>query len=148
MALATLLYVEDEENDVFFMRLAVRQAWADLVLRDVANGQEAIAYLSGQGAYADRTMHPLPGIVLLDLNLPVLSGFDVLEWIRRHPRFDRVPVVIFSSSGREEDQARARSLHADDYLIKPASGAEFGGIVGHLKELWLSSALPSPKSTL
>lgn len=126
-----VLYVEDEADDVLFMRLACRNSgWA---LEAVENGRQAIAYLSGEPPYADRERHPLPALVLLDLNLPLVSGFDVLRWVREQPAFRELPVVIFSSSGRAEDRARAAALGADDYLLKPSSGDLFREAVDALQ---------------
>ncbi len=81
LATATVLYVEDEEGDLFFMQAAFRKAGIGQALRSVGNGREAIDYLAGSGPYADRERHPLPTMVLLDLNLPLISGFEVLEWL-------------------------------------------------------------------
>jgi CheY-like chemotaxis protein len=76
-------------------------------------------------------------VVLLDLNLPQVSGFGVLEWIQNHPDCARLPVVVFSSSTREDDRARAKELGADEFLAKPSSGLEFGKVVEELQQRWL-----------
>jgi CheY-like chemotaxis protein len=102
----------------------------------VGDGRSAIEYLSGTGKYGDREEYPRPNMVLLDLNLPQVSGFGVLEWIRNHPDYARLPVVIFSSSMREDDKARARELGADEFVAKPNSGLEFGKVVEGLLK-WL-----------
>jgi CheY-like chemotaxis protein len=139
MSKPTLLYVEDEANDIFFMRHALRVEGAPFGMESVINGKEAIDYFLGRGPYGDRTKHPYPQTVLLDLNLPLISGFEVLEWIREQPRTSQLPVIIFSSSGRPEDRERARTLGANHYLMKPASGLEFRRIVRELYERWLAS---------
>jgi CheY-like chemotaxis protein len=144
MSKSTLLYVEDEENDVFFMRYALRAEGSPFGMQTVGDGQAAIAYLSGREPYGDRRSHPFPQSVLLDINLPIVSGFEVLEWIRKQPHLKRLPVIIFSSSGRSEDRERARALEADDYLTKPASGLEFRTIVRTLYERWQASVGGSP----
>lgn len=126
-----VLYVEDEADDVLFMRRAFRKCgWT---LQAVEDGRQAIDYLSGAAPYDDRERHPLPSLVLLDLNLPRVSGFEVLQWIRSREDLRGIPVVVFSSSGRPEDRSRAASLGADDYLLKPSSGALFGEVVAALK---------------
>jgi CheY-like chemotaxis protein len=135
----TVLYVEDEECDLFFMQAAFQKAGLGQALRGLGNGQEAIDYLSGSGAYADRSQHPLPSMLLLDLNLPLVSGFEVLQWLRGRPEFQALPVVIFSSSSEEEDKARARQLGANDYIEKPSSGMHFGRVVQALSEKWLKT---------
>jgi CheY-like chemotaxis protein len=135
---ATVLYVDDEETDVFFMRTAFRKEGLDHLLRVVGNGREALDYLAGRAAYADRERHPPPSVVLLDLNLPLVSGFDVLKWLRDHPELKDVPVVVFSSSSRNEDKAKARELGANEYVEKPTSGLLFREVVRGLRERWLA----------
>ncbi len=134
-----VLYAEDEENDALLMRLAFAKEGLAEVFHRVSNGQAAIDYLSGTGAYADREQHPEPGVMLLDLNMPEMDGFDVLKWIRAHPLHHELPVVVFSSSVREEDRARARVLGANDFVVKPNSGALFREVARKLKERWLDA---------
>jgi two-component system response regulator len=124
-----VLYVEDEENDAYFMQLAFRRAGKGESLRVVVDGQAAIDYLSGCGPFGNRLKYPLPTAVLLDLNLPTVSGFQVLTWIRQQPAFQQLPVVIFSSSARVEDRLKAKELGASDYLEKPGSGLEFATVL-------------------
>jgi DNA-binding response OmpR family regulator len=107
-------------------------------LRVVGDGCAAIQYLSGTGKYGDRKLYPLPGVVLLDLNLPLVPGFEVLQWMRNHPDFARTPVVVFSSSTREDDRVRARELGANEFVAKPSSGLGFGQVVDQLREKWLT----------
>ncbi len=130
--LPRVLYVEDEEDDVFFMRKAFKQLGIEDRFHAVEDGDRAIAYLAGHGPYANREHHPLPSVVVLDLNLPIRSGFEVLEWLRAQPQFSFLPVVIFSSSGRLEDRRRAEQLGATKYLLKPTSGAQFFDIARRL----------------
>jgi CheY-like chemotaxis protein len=128
-----VLYVEDEVDDAFFMRRSFRRAGLEESLSVVEDGQAAIDYLSGRGVFAHRLKYPLPSLVLLDLNLPTVSGFQVLEWIRQQPEFRRLAVVIFSSSARAEDRLRARELGASDYVEKPDSGMDFDTVLVALK---------------
>jgi CheY-like chemotaxis protein len=131
-----VLYVEDEDDDVFFMRDAFRRLRIAAQLEAVSDGEQAIAYCEGRAGYADRERFPLPMCVLLDVNLPLRSGFDVLAWLRSRAEFDRLPVIIFSSSGRLEDRQRAAQLGATDYVLKPASGREFTHIAGRISAYW------------
>jgi CheY-like chemotaxis protein len=137
---AVVLYVEDEEGDTFFMRRAFDKTGLGFALRTVGDGREAIEYLSGQGAYTDRGHHPVPKVVLLDLNLPLLSGFDVLQWMRNRPDYRNTPVVVFSSSAREEDKHKALALGASEFLQKPNSGLLFGDVVEKLRDDFLASS--------
>src|SRR5512138_919827 len=110
-----VLYVEDEESDRMLMQFAFRKAGLEPALRVVNDGQAAIDYLSVTGAYGERARYPLTAVVLLDLNLPEVHGFDVLKWIRAQPVHSGLPVVVFTSSAREEDRARALELGASEY---------------------------------
>lgn len=137
MVSAPVLYVEDEENDAFFMHKAFGRAGLGARLKVVADGREAINYLSGKGGYGDRARHPLPMLILLDLNLPIVSGFEVLRWVRGQAAFQNLPVVIFSSSSRKSDKETALELGANEYVEKPGSALEFPRVLERLKERWL-----------
>src|SRR5262245_27131691 len=102
-----ILYVEDEETDAFFVQRAFQQAGVDQRLVIASNGQEGIDYLCGNGGFADRTKHPLPLIVLLDLNMPGVSGLEVLKWIRSTPAVCTLVVIVLTSSNQESDVQRA-----------------------------------------
>ena len=128
-----ILYVEDEETDVLLMRLALKRSGLPNPMKVAVNGLEAIHYLAGKGAFADRTQHPLPCLVLLDLNMPITNGFEVLAWIRQQPQFADLPVIVYTSSGGLNDRARATQLHATDYVVKKAD-------VGEIAE-WLCSII-------
>jgi CheY-like chemotaxis protein len=136
----TVMYVEDEESDALFMERAFAAKGLAGKLHVVRDGREAIDYLSGVGAYNDREKYPVPALVLLDLNLPSMPGFGVLEWMRNHPDYARTPVVVFSSSTREDDRMKAKGLGADEFVVKPSSGLKFGEIMERLRERWLGIA--------
>ena len=145
--LGIILYVEDEENDVFFMNLAFGKAGLGHLFRTVPNGRDAMQYLSGADDYADRQRFPLPAAMLLDLSLPMVSGFEVLEWVRRQARFHRLPVVMFSGSVRTEDREKALKLGATDYIEKPTSPLKFTNLVEWLsKDLLVDSELETRPS--
>jgi two-component system response regulator len=129
-----VLYVEDEEYDVLFMRRAFTKASIAQELHVVDDGQKAIDYLQTVQAEASG----LPALVLLDLNLPLISGFEVLRWIRSQQAFSTMPSVIFSSSARPEDRARATLLGANDYIQKPASALDFVSVAQVLQTRWLT----------
>jgi CheY-like chemotaxis protein len=115
----TILIAEDEDDEAFLLQRALKKAAISNPLQRVKNGDEVIEYLSGTGRYADRNQYPLPVIVLLDLNMPKKSGFEVLEWVRRQPALRALAIDIFSGSSRNEDIDRALSLGSNLYLKKP-----------------------------
>lgn len=132
-----VLYVEDEEGDQMFMERVFKGKGLAGRLQMVGDGRGAIDYLSGAGKYADREKYPVPSLVLLDLNLPQVPGFEVLKWMRNNPDFARTPVVVFSSSTREDDRVKAKELGADEFVAKPSSGLKFAEVVEGLQERWL-----------
>jgi PAS domain S-box-containing protein len=132
-----VLYVEDEESDATFMRIAFAKKGMEPALRVVGSGRAAIEYFSGVGRYADRREYPMPSVVLLDLNLPQMTGFEVLKWMKNQPQCAWTPVVVFSSSTLEHDQSKALELGANEFVVKPSSGMKFGEVVERLRERWL-----------
>jgi CheY-like chemotaxis protein len=117
--LQEILLIEDNRDDVFFMKRAVKKAALPWRVHVVVDGQEALDYFSGRGSFADRNQFPFPSLVFLDLKLPYLSGFEVLTWLREQPGFQENPVVILTSSPEERDQQKAFALGAKAYMIKP-----------------------------
>jgi CheY-like chemotaxis protein len=115
----TILHVEDDPNDVLLVERALRKASSASSILTVNDGDRALSYLGGNGAYADRHKFPLPDLVLLDLKMPRKSGFEVLAWIRNQPDLKRVLVVIFTSSKHDQDINNAYDLGANSYLVKP-----------------------------
>jgi CheY-like chemotaxis protein len=132
-----ILVAEDDLTDAYFFKRAFRRAGIPVLLHFVRDGQEVIDYLQGDGQFADRTAHPLPQLVLLDLKMPRLDGFEVLEWVRQQPGFKGLQVVIFSGSGEPKDINRAYGLGANWYLVKPHSMEELTALVGRFKKFWL-----------
>ncbi len=119
MTNTTVLYVEDEETDVFFVKRAFAHMNISNPLRVVRNGRDAVDYMAGASQFSDRQRYPLPALILLDLKLPGIQGSDVLAWIRQQPQFQLLPVVIFSGSHLETDRDRTLQLGANDYIVKP-----------------------------
>ena len=130
-----ILLVEDDENDVFFFRRALRKAELELPLQLVTDGEQAVQYLNGDGKYRDRAAHPLPDIIFLDLKLPYISGMEVLEFIQKQPALLKIEVIVLTSSPEERDRRRAFELGAKDYLVKPAGPAALRYILGRLEEI-------------
>ncbi len=133
----TILLVEDDPDDVLLIRRALRNAKIANPLREVADGDEAIAYLSGANGYGDRDANPLPVLVLLDLKLPRRDGFEVLRWIRAQPGLRRLPVVVLTSSRETADVNRAYDEGANSYLVKPVAFDALLELVRRVDEFWL-----------
>src|ERR1051326_4416067 len=110
-----ILVAEDEESDVMILRMAVRKAELPNRLIFVRDGQEMIGYLEGAGRYQNRAEYPLPGLLILDLKMPRMTGFDVLAWLAKHPRLNVLPTVVLSSSSHHADIAKAREMGAKEF---------------------------------
>jgi len=133
----SVLIVEDNLDDLYILKRAFRLAGTPNKLHHVDDGQRAIDYLAGMGPYADRSSHPLPSLVLLDLKLPVKHGFEVLAWIKEQPSYRGIIVVILTSSSEEKDVAQAYDLGANAFLVKPTSAEKLTEIVRALDIFWL-----------
>ena len=132
----TILLVDDSENDLTLMNIAFRRAGLNSPLQVVHNGEEAIAYLAGEGRYTDRNEFPLPAVMLLDLNMPMKDGFDVLDWLRKQSRLKRLSTIVLTASVRPEDVERAFELGAHSYLVKPAALEDLVAMIRCLRD-WL-----------
>jgi CheY-like chemotaxis protein len=142
----TMLQVEDDENDRLLLKIAQETAKLLMNLITVEDGEQAIAYLKGEGAYSNRTRSPLPSLVLLDLKLPRKGGFEVLEWIRGQQSLKDLPVIVMSSSAQECDRLRALRSGANAYLVKPILLASLVEMIERIYFQWLAgfnAAAPS-----
>ncbi len=133
-----ILVAEDDANDVFFLRRAFQKAELGCHILDVPNGQVAVDYLSGASPYDDRCQYPLPQLLLLDLKMPLMSGFEVLEWLKGRPDLNELPALVLSSSAHQEDVAKARALGARDYHVKPSDQQQLIQLARELQAKWLS----------
>jgi CheY-like chemotaxis protein len=132
-----LLLVEDDPDHVLLIQRALAKANLVNPMRIVRDGEEAIAYLSGQGPYADRSRYPLPSLILLDLKLPRKSGLEVLEWIRSEPSVRNLPVVALTSSSEAADMQKAYALGVNSYLVKPLGFEDLLEMVKSIGMYWM-----------
>jgi CheY-like chemotaxis protein len=132
---SVVLLVEDNDDDVYFMQRAFKDAGLTNPLHVVTDGQQAVDYLSGREQFADRTRYPVPDFIFLDLKLPIMDGFEVLAWLRQEHK-SSLPVAILTSSPEEVDRRRAHELGASCYLVKPP---DVSMLQGCWKEFGLSS---------
>jgi CheY-like chemotaxis protein len=119
-----ILIVEDNEDDLYFARRAFAKVAPAEQLCCATDGQAALDYLRGAGAYGDRALHPFPRLMFLDLKLPFVHGLEVLAAIRADPALRDLPVIILTSSSEERDRGRAQALGIQGYLVKPAAPAD------------------------
>src|SRR5438270_431641 len=118
---SVILIADDDDDAVVLLESAFERAKISNPRRVVRDGQEAIDYLSGNGIYADRKKYPWPKLMVLDLKMPAVDGFDVLNWWRLHRHKRDLPIVVMSSSNHPSDIQRAMSLDATAYQVKPGS---------------------------
>lgn len=146
-AKATILHVEDDANDRLFVERAFKKAGAPVELRAVASGEEAVSYLSAQGAFADRKSNPAPAFILLDLKLTGMSGFDILKWVRAQGESKLLPIAVLTSSREGTDVRRAYEAGATTYFVKPPDTEDLHALIKCLADYWLVHAkLPPPTS--
>ena len=133
----TILYVDDDDNDVLLLKHAIRSAQLRFNVQVVNDPEKAAAYLGGQGTYADRKCFPLPEIVLLDLKMPRMHGLEVLSWIRSQPRLKRLVVIVLTASNQATEVNRAYELGANSYLVKPVELEALIAMVKGLSAYWM-----------
>ena len=135
-----ILLVEDSEDNVFLVRHAMQKAGITARLEVATSGEQAIEYLRGTNGYSDWHQFPLPSIVLLDLKMPGMSGFDVLKWIRQHPGLKALRVAMLTSSESPSEIKTAHDLGANIFLTKPVELQRLIEIMKTLNEHWLKQA--------
>lgn len=138
-ARSLILLVEDSRDDAFFLRRAFLKAGLSHPIVDVRNGQQAVNYLSGNALYSDRSLYPLPKLVLVDLNMPLMDGFEFLAWVQNRPELERLPIIVISSSDLPADKAKAITLGAKDYLVKPNDPEDLVRLIEGLHAKWFGA---------
>jgi CheY-like chemotaxis protein len=152
--IVTILLVEDSPDDVFFMKRALELSGTPPSVQVAEDGQVALDYFQGTGRFADRKKFPLPELVLLDLRMPRMPGFEVLNWLRQNGQFNCVPVVVFSSSREERDMKRAYALGANSFLVKTSDSKHLAAMAKTMVEYWLvynqspPSCIETPEESL
>jgi len=144
---ANILLAEDEETDAYFVNMAFKKAGLPHSISHVLDGQQVIEYLKGEGHFADRKLHPLPQLLLLDLKMPRVNGFDVLTWLQEHADLKKMPVVVLSSSDYPDDLETARKLGASDYRIKPSNPQQLVQFAIDMDKRWLQRQPPRSSAT-
>jgi len=134
---ALFLLVEDDEDQVALIRRAFDKAKIVNPVQVVRSGEEAMVYLEGAGPYSNPHEFPLPKLVLLDLNMRGISGFDVLRWIRRQPGLKALRVVVLTASNEIRDVNEAYELGANSFLVKPVDFEDFVRLSKAIQGYWI-----------
>jgi CheY-like chemotaxis protein len=137
-----ILVVDDREDDILMLKRAFTKAKVLNPIQVARSGEEAIAYLKGEGRFANRTEFPLPHLLLLDLKMPGLDGFDVIRWVKSQPELKALRIVVLTSSDAIIDVNLAYQLGANSFLVKPVEFQKFVEVSQaiHGYWLWLSKA--------
>lgn len=135
----TVLLVEDDSNDVLFIRRAFLRVNPTVEIHIVKDGDAAVEYLKGAGEFSDRDRYPVPTLILLDLKLPRRSGTEVLQWIQQRDLVKRIPVVVLTSSRERLDVNLSYDLGVNSYLVKPVSFDALSEMIATVNAYWLGA---------
>jgi CheY-like chemotaxis protein len=138
----TILLVDDDPNDLMLIQSAFRAVGVASKVQTANSGNEAIAYLSGEGKFMDRSVYGYPDFIITDLKMPDGDGFAVLEFLRKHPECAVIPTVVLSGSQDNDDIKKAYLLGASAYHVKPSSPVATRALVKTLHDYWLLHELP------
>lgn len=142
--LAQILLVEDNNMDVILTLDAFKEAKLKNKINVARNGQEALDYLFGRDKYANRDEYPMPSLILLDLKMPGIDGFEVLRQIKGTDKLKRIPVIILTSSKEEGDRTLSYDIGANSYLMKPVSFEGFTEVVKKIDDYWFTLNIGAP----
>ena len=137
-----VLLAEDDSNDIILLECAIRKNNVPGRFHIVRDGFEAIAYLKGEGKFEDRLAHPFPDLIVLDIKMPQITGFEVLKWLRAHPDCATIPAVMLSGSELDSDIEEAFRLGANSYFRKPSSIDSLTGLLRAVVHYWWLSERP------
>lgn len=141
---AQILLVEDNHMDIVLTLDAFKEAKLKNTINVARNGREALDYLFGLNKYADRTVYPIPNLILLDLKMPGIDGFEVLRQLKNTEILKRIPVIILTSSKEEGDRALSYDIGANSYLLKPVSFDGFTDVVKKIDDYWFTLNINAP----
>ena len=141
MGTQTILIVEDSDDDFYAAQRTFQRAGLNNPIRRCATGDEAVDYMFHRGAFSDAALAPLPGIILLDLNLPGLDGRAVLQQVKSEPSLRRIPVIVLTTSNAENDVAQCYADGANSYVTKPVDIHGFVQAITRLKDFWFEIAI-------
>ena len=137
-----ILVAEDDENDAYMLKRAFEKNAITMPLHICGDGEAVMAYLKGEGKYADRNAFPFPRAIITDLKMPRCSGFDVLEWLQNHPECNLIPKIVLSASSQPPDVIKAYQLGANAYFTKPSTIADLCKLVDLVFKFWTVAEIP------
>ena|SRR5215471_956520 len=132
-----ILLAEDREDDILLIRKAFEKGGLLNPLQVVKNGEEAVAYLKGEGKFSDRAKYPLPQLLIVDLKMPLMDGFEVIQWVRQQPNLAPMRIVVLTSSDHIKDVNRAYRLGANSFLVKPDEFEHYLETCNNIRHYWL-----------
>ena len=138
----TILVLEDDPNDALLLRLALEKNQIHNPLQIVRDGIEGVAYLTGNGKFADRRLYPVPKVIILDLKMPRMGGLEVLQFLEKNPELRVIPTLVLSSSNEDSDVARAYAAGANTYLVKPGKFEDLQSLIKTVHEYWSRAIKP------
>lgn len=138
-----VLLVEDNKHDVRFVKRAWKNNNIVNPLYIVPHGQACLDYLRREGDYTDDTQFPLPGIILMDIRMPVMGGIECLQAIRADPALKSIPIIMLTTSKQDKDHVRSYELGCNTFIEKPVDFAKFSEAIATIQVYWTLSVLPS-----
>ena len=134
----TILLADDNPDDVYLVKAAFTRAGYDFPILAVPNGEEAIEYFMGVGQYADRNIYPIPALLLLDLKMPGIDGFEVLRAVRSQSGWKAVPIIVLTNSCQGSDINQGYKLGANSFLTKPDDFTHYVDAIKQVVNFWLT----------
>ena len=134
-----ILLVDDSKDDSLLLKHEFERAGLANPLFFLSSGADAISYLAGEGEFHDRSIYPMPSVLLLDLKMPGMDGFDVLSWIGKRPELKRLLIVVLSGCADVKQVTRAYELGANSYLTKPTNPYDLWNLANFFRGYWTIS---------
>lgn len=144
---ATIMVVEDDPNDQFLIERAFRKIGVTDPIQIVNNGVEAIAYMKGEGKYADRKKFAYPTFIMTDLKMPLSDGFAVLDFLKSNPEWKVIPTIVLSASSDLDDIKKSYMLGASSYHVKPHNQEELQNQLAVINAYWMTCQVPQVDAT-
>lgn len=138
----TILIAEDSQDDAFFLERAFRKIGLRNPVQILTDGRAVMDYLKAEGKFENRSEYPFPSVLFLDIKMPRVDGFEVLQWLKYHEQCKIIPTLVFSSSEHPEDIERAYQLGANAYIVKPNKNEDLERILRSTYDFWSCCAKP------